>query len=322
MAILQRILNNRIIQNIFAWGLVYVILLALVNIPNRPRIALFIMGCVIPPIYVNNLLILPLLKRRKFLFWLFFILNILFWSSLYSYILTQVFFNPIGPAIFTNTLGMVVFSVTIGMLTKIAWTAISRSREQREAELKLLKAQLDPHFLFNTLNNLYGLSVTKSEKLPGLMLKLSELLRYTLYETKGNWVPLEKEVEYLKNYISLEQIRLEDQVEIDLNGELGPTEDRIAPLILIVFLENAFKHLAQGRDGKTEVRVSLDHQPGKLSFSCVNTYDPGLVVREQNAKGIGLENVRKRLALIYPKRHKLLIEPGEDRYHVKLELQL
>nr|WP_245545651.1 sensor histidine kinase [Gillisia limnaea] len=200
-----------------------------------------------------------------------------------------------------------------------------RRQQEKEAELKLLKAQLNPHFLFNTLNNLYGLSVMKSDKLPGLMLKLSDLLRYSLYETKETLVPLEKEIQYLENYISLEKIRLEDTTAIQFTKTGNLSSQKIAPMLFIVFVENAFKYLGVSVEEKSRVVVSIKEVNDRLIFKCENTkYKMGAAIEnlEKGKNGIGLMNAKKRLTLMYPERHSLLITENDKTYNIELAIDL
>lgn len=222
-----------------------------------------------------------------------------------------------------NVFGGVLLIILFGVALKLARDSFFRRQEEKEAALKLLKAQLNPHFLFNTLNNLYGLSVVKSEKLPDLMLKLSDLLRYSLYETREMFVPLEKEIKYLENYISLEKIRLEDKAEIQFNISGNVNSNIIAPMLLIVFVENAFKHLGVLDSMKSKVLVTIEVGENSLMFKCINTTDAGDIQHnnlEKGKSGIGLQNARKRLDLMYPEKHKLQIAQQENCYQVVLTL--
>jgi len=224
-----------------------------------------------------------------------------------------------------NFLGIMVLALVFASTIKIARDSFTRRQQEKEAELKLLKAQLNPHFLFNTLNNLYGLSVVKSDKLPGLMLKLSDLLRYSLYETKEVLVPFEKEITYLENYIALEKIRLEDKTEISLIRKGDFSGIQIAPMLLIVFVENAFKHLGSNRGEYSRVEVNIVSHDKELEFHCFNTIDASAKPEanlEMGKSGIGLQNAKKRLALIYPKKHDLSITQKNLEYIVHLILQL
>ena len=192
--------------------------------------------------------------------------------------------------------------------------------EKFDTELKLLKSQINPHFLFNALNNIYSLTVTKSEMAPDMLLKLSSMLRYVLYEGSEDKVPLSSEVKYLKDYIDLQRLKDEDM----LNIEFTHTQELhywIHPMLLIPFVENAFKHskVEDLVDGWISIDLRLE-DPSKLSFSVENSV-PKAVETDQTG-GIGIENVRKRLDLLYPGKYLLDIEKKESSFHVLLELPL
>ena len=162
-----------------------------------------------------------------------FVINTILFTVVSVFIIYTVTDWKLELKMFVNFLGIMILTLLFASSIKIARDSFVRRQQEKEAELKLLKGQLNPHFLFNTLNNLYGLSVTKSDRLPNLMLKLSDLLRYSLYETKGTFVPLEKEMKYLENYIALEKIRLEDKTTIQLSQSKNITSKKIAPCYLL-----------------------------------------------------------------------------------------
>lgn len=325
MSKLDQFVDNRILQNIIIWVLLGLIFTLLIQADNRLLTALVFIAFIIPPIYVNNLLILPLfLKGRTSWAVVAFLGNILFFTGLGVFLLYR-FMGGFEWKMVYNVWGGVLLSILFGAALKIARDSFYRRQEEREAELKLLKAQLNPHFLFNTLNNLYGLSVVKSDRLPNLMLKLSDLLRYSLYETKDTMVSLAQELQYVQNYMALERIRLEDQAQISFTKTGAINDQRIAPMLLIVFVENAFKYLAQAKDRQSMVEVALSVFGNQLLFSCVNTMDalrPDMNDLEQGRSGIGLQNVKKRLLLLYPDAHELDIIPGETQFKVQLKLTL
>jgi sensor histidine kinase YesM len=198
--------------------------------------------------------------------------------------------------------------------------------EQKQLKMKLeldnLKAQISPHFLFNTMNNFYGLAVENSNKLPNLMIKLSDLLRYSLYETKNDLVSVSKEINYVKNYIELEKIRLESTLELEFVSTVAENEDAgIAPLILMVFIENAFKHARQVLNEPIHIKIYLSLTDEKvLSLKVKNNYfNDG----NTHTGGLGLVNVKKRLDLLYPGNlHYLEIIKEEKFYTVNLRLKL
>jgi LytS/YehU family sensor histidine kinase len=200
-----------------------------------------------------------------------------------------------------------------------------RKKLQTQSELQNLKAQIAPHFLFNTMNNFYGLAVEQSPKLPPLMVRLSELLRYSLYETNQATVPLLSEIAYLKSYIELEKIRLEETLAFEFNVEIDPLSNlEIAPLIFIVFVENAFKHAKNVENDVVKIKIDVSVSNGnELFFSIKNNCLTNAKDVDYNRSGIGLENVRKRLNVLYPNGlHTLNVEKMGDFFEVKLRIKL
>ncbi|SEN42667.1 GHKL domain-containing protein [Chitinophaga rupis] len=201
-----------------------------------------------------------------------------------------------------------------------AQTALAQSK----TELQLMQAQLSPHFLFNTLNNLYGLSLTDHQKVPGLLLKLSDLLRYSVYEAKEVFVPLREEVNYLKNYVEFEKIRLEERLllSLEMQEEIDASVT-IAPMLLIIFLENAFKHSKNNEDEKIFIDVVLRAEEDSIFFSVKNSCSPPMLMPASSKahSGFGMESVKKRLDLLYPNRHELKIARSERSYSVILSLK-
>lgn len=321
MAKLDAIIDNKILQNIFVWLCFFLILLGAVQAENKLLSILVIIGFMAPCIYINNLFVLPYFHKNRRHFLMLFLGNSLVFTAIAEYALRSSLGISFQWKVFLTFLGVVILTITCGMAIRMARDSFYRRQQVKDAELKLLKGQLNPHFLFNTLNNLYGLSVLKSDKLPGLMLQLSDLLRYSLYETKDAFVPLRKEIQYLENYVALEQIRLEQtQIDLEITGEI--TDQQIAPMLLIVFVENAFKHLG-GSQSRVKILVTITQN--KLEFICENTMDK-LVNSTENIeasnKGIGLENAKKRLDLIYPNKHKLQVEKQPAIFSVTLSIVL
>jgi hypothetical protein len=197
-------------------------------------------------------------------------------------------------------------------------------KKQLESELMLLKSQINPHFLFNVLNSIYSLSLKKSDEAPGVILKLSDILRYMLYESRQNFVPLDKELQMLKDYIAIEQIRLagRDGITMEIAGDFS--KGYIAPAMLISFVENAVKHGLDSRTANAYMMVKVSVQGDDLHFYCCNNYLPRNAGNGHTSKvgGIGLDNVRKRLQLIYPGKHHLTIRNENNIFEVDLTLKL
>jgi two-component system LytT family sensor kinase len=193
--------------------------------------------------------------------------------------------------------------------------------EKQSSELALLRSQINPHFLFNTLNNIYSLVYKKSDDAPEAVMKMSAIMRYMFYDATTDIVMLEKEIEYLKSFIELEKLRLrhKDFVELNISGNVeGRT---IAPMLLIPFVENAFKH---GSKNVTSpgIRINLSVMPQEIIFNVSNHIRKSNSAPKDLLGGIGLNNIRRRLNLLYPGKHKLEISSSEDLFNVQLILSI
>lgn len=193
-------------------------------------------------------------------------------------------------------------------------------KEKLEAELQFLKLQVHPHFLFNTLNNLYALTLIKSEHTPEVVLKLSGLLDYMIYKSNDKFVPLEKELEMLESYIELEKLRYNKRLDFDYQLIGEPGSHQIAPLILLPFVENSFKHGAGNDRTKPKIRIKIEINNDCLTLNVVNSIRGESKKDESLGAGIGLKNVRRRLELIYPDVHQLEIRKSEKEFEVNLEI--
>ena len=194
-------------------------------------------------------------------------------------------------------------------------------RENKQAELQLLKAQIHPHFLFNTLNNIYSFTLTGSPQAEGLVNKLSGMIDYITTEGAKSFVPVEKEIQLINDYIGLEKVRYGDRLDmqVEINGDYK--NKMIAPLLLIPFVENCFKHGASVMRGQQWIRLSIQIKENQLDLHLSNSKPPQ-AIGTINKKGIGLANVRKRLQLLYPEKHFLQIESTSDSFIVHLQVSL
>lgn len=222
-------------------------------------------------------------------------------------------------------LGMMIgiFAPMIRVLLQKQVMEAKKVAEQKQGELSLLQSQLSPHFLFNTLNNLYGISITQHEKIPNLLLKLSELLRYSVYETRQPFIPLREEVQYINNYISFEKIRVGERLNLKMAiMEIVSNENKIAPMLLIVFIENAFKHSKNSLDKTIFIDISLKIIDENIMFTISNSCNrlKENTVRNKD-RGLGLENLKRRLELLYPNEYSLTEECSDNLYSVELQLK-
>jgi len=196
-------------------------------------------------------------------------------------------------------------------------------KEKLIAELNFMKAQIHPHFLFNTLNNLYVLTLQKSDKASETVLKLSEMLDYMLYKCNENSVTIAEEIQLIQNYIDLEQLRYGDRLELVFNRNIDTPQTQIAPLILVSLIENAFKHGASGSVIVPKIKIEIAVKNEQLLFSIYNTKPTHVQKDVTNfKKGIGLVNTKNQLQLIYPNEHSIEIIEDKTSYNVKLQINL
>lgn len=224
-----------------------------------------------------------------------------------------------------NNLRMVIIIGIYAILIRfmINWFESQKLRDelinhQQASELALMRSQVNPHFLFNTLNNIYSLVYRKSPEAPEAVMKLSSIMRYMLYDSAEQKVPLEKEIEYLKNFIELQNLRVKhaDFVLLQIDGK---TEGRtIAPMLLISFVENAFKH--SNKNHHPGIRIHLSVLKGEIHFEVSNFIKTGSAANDEPPSGIGLDTIRRRLELIYPGKHKLVISQNAETFRINLEI--
>ena len=188
--------------------------------------------------------------------------------------------------------------------------------EKSKTELSLLRTQINPHFFFNTLNNLYALTIKNSKEAPDVILKLSDMMRYTIYEGEKETVKLEDEIDYLNNYIELHKIRYKKNVEIAFKHEIDGSLS-ITPLLYIILLENAVKHGIETLTENAYIHINLHEDNDFIHFEIENNFDPKEI---SEAKGIGLTNLKRRLALIYPKKHELTVDKSNNTYKATLKI--
>ncbi|WMN06915.1 histidine kinase [Marivirga arenosa] len=196
----------------------------------------------------------------------------------------------------------------------------ARQQENLMTELSYLKAQVNPHFLFNTINSVYVLIKIDPDKAAEMLIKLSDLLRSQLYDFSKNKITIEEEIQYLENYIALEKLRKAHRVEVEFSKEGELYDFSMPPLLLIPFLENCFKHLSSNQDSTNIVKINLRKQGSNLLAEFINTYDDEL--DDNRAGGIGLSNVKRRLALLFPNKYELSIKKNNDFFEVSLKLNL
>ena len=304
---------------------------------EKPQIQIsqvtFFLNYAIATFIISYILLPQFYYRKKYLqFFVSLVVMVATVIMIEEFILEQIYFpdtrgKKFNAVFYTLIDVLPVIAILSGF--KFAWDALRKQKEVDElkaaverSEMQFLKSQINPHFLFNNLNNLYAFAIENSPQTPTIILELSEVLRYMLYECKEKFVPLTKEVKQLKNFTELYKLQIEERGIVNFTQENIQSNYQIAPLILIVFIENAFKHSQASQSDKIYINISIQlSDQGQLNFSCMNNYQE-TTNTENLAHGIGLENVKKRLQLLYPYAHQLNIRQTKNQFKVQLSLQL
>jgi LytS/YehU family sensor histidine kinase len=193
---------------------------------------------------------------------------------------------------------------------------INLKKEKTTTELMHLQSQVNPHFFFNMLNNLYGLVDKDSEKAKKLILKLSDMMRYSIYEGEKDLVSLKNEADYLKNYIGLHKIRYHKKIDVTFESDIQENY-KVKPLLFIILLENAFKHGVENLRDNAYIHAKIITKGNNICFEVENNFDPEIT----DTFGIGLENLKRRLELVYPNKHKLTFSTSNNVYNAQLILK-
>ena len=251
-------------------------------------------------LFITWLILFQLLEQKRFtfgghiLFNFFFFLFILAGSIAYSLIKDQIRADRI---------------------------AREKENENLKTELSLLRSQASPHFMFNVLNNMVALARKKSDLLEPSLLKFSSIMRYMLYDDDEEKVPLEREIEYLQSYIDLQQQRFGKNVQVNVDLQQVDVNHEIEPMLLIPFVENAFKH-GTGLIENAQITIQLKTEKDKLFFNVQNKYDPSSIEIKDKTSGIGLTNVKRRLNLLYGEKQRLLVTQKDNLFSISLQLNL
>ncbi|MCI4671434.1 MAG: histidine kinase [Bacteroidia bacterium] len=283
-------------------------------------------------VYFNYLVLVPrFLAKRKYGIYFLSILGLIVSFQLIRFYVDHILFD--NAEIFKKRLYMGValsfFLLTITTMFKFveAWFKMSQlqvemQNEKLRSELQFLRSQVNPHFLFNTLNNLYSLTLVQDERAPKMVAQLSEMMRYLIYDSSTTQIKLWREIELMNSYIELQQLQYEDERNIDIYFEGIKNKHLIAPLLLISFLENCFKHgdMATNREAWISVSAIIEEE-NELHLSFANSYRFSSS-EDATEGGIGLQNAKRQLELNYPERHKLEIIRGSDEFRVELHIEL
>jgi len=345
----MKLLDSHLTQHLIFWGAYFVFLFLITllrfyegrDVSFNLPFELLQMAVMVSAVYINLKVLIPrFFESRKFYIYGLVLLLIVFLNAIMIVLIVK-FIPEFQPHFilkdkpsFMFALPMMFLQLSIVAVTsalhfmrvnlRLQQTALSVQElesRQLKAELESLKAQVNPHFLFNSLNNIYSHSLLESPQTPELILKLSGLLNYIIYECQGEQVRLEKEMEFLGNYIALERVRIDESVQVDLKMDVSDTSMLIAPLLFVPLVENAFKHGANISSENPFIDIRLKQENDDLVFKCTNLRD-NFEEEGQSVGGIGLENVRKRLELIYPGQHHFKITDDGHQFSVDLRITL
>jgi two-component system, LytTR family, sensor kinase len=343
------IANNRLLTHIVFWAaLILINTLVYGAYEDKYARQLYVESISMPVslfvAYVNMGVLLPrFLIQKKYTTYIISVILLLFASSLLN---RFIYLNFIAPKYYPNELA-VPFLTPHRLLKTMLWSlnpiifltsgiklfkqwynqeqhSQELAKEKLGAELNYLKGQVHPHFLFNTLNNLYSLTLQKSDTAPKVVLKLSELMSYMLYDSQATTIPLNKEISHIKNYIELEKLRYGNRLDVSFNVSGETNGKNIAPLLLIPFVENAFKHGVSNETENAWVTIDIKVKDELLTVKVENSRSHELAPADKSGykNGIGLQNVVRRLELLYNGNHELQMEKENDRYLVDLKLHL
>jgi two-component system, LytTR family, sensor kinase len=286
--------------------------------------------------YFNTVFNIPTrLDKKKYIeFGILFILGIVITAAIrvpLSFYLTTYLFGIKSPhfnylSVFCDSFINILFWVVLILAGKMISDKIRSElyiakieKEKDTNELNFLRAQFNPHFLFNSINSIYGHIDKTNKPAREMLLKFSEMLRYQLYECNVDKIELDRELNYIENYIILQRTRMNERICIESRYDLVDGKIKIAPLLLIIFIENAFKYVSQHDNSENFIRIHFEQVNRDLHFSIVNTKD-GSKLRSIESPGLGIGNAQRRLELLYPDRHQLKVNNGREQFAVDLTL--
>lgn len=334
--------KHRLLRHILFWVLfvlLYTFAYGLMNFEFKKKFlhTLLLLISLVPATYFSIYILLEkiLFNRKYLLFIALFLISASFFTLVYllveQYIIMPYLYGVKNSffefyvVAFIRVYAVVVLAAFAKIIkNEIEIRNINQQLTQKnlESELKFLKGQIHPHFLFNTLNNIYSLSLGKNPEISTSILKLSELLKYMLYKTQSKFVMLSKEIELIRNYIALERLRHSENLSISFDIKGSIDKQQIAPLLLLPFIDNAFKHGVRESNPNNWIVVFMEVINDTIKFSVENSAQTikHSANFEEN-KGIGLENVKRRLDLLYQGDYSLEIKEGEESFYIKLIIE-
>jgi two-component system, LytTR family, sensor kinase len=333
------IFKNRWWQHLLFWGVALLILLNIFKGSGTLEkidiiYTLIFLIPLVAVVYLNLYMAVPrFLRRERYLLYTFIFLLLLGGGALFLYFLFDSWIDLILPVFYFisyyNVPVLMLYTGSFMVLTTLlklsrSWFMLLRYERMTTAhQLQSLQSQINPHFLLNSLQTIYALSLEKSERSPEVILQLSEILKYTLYETGQPSVKLEKEIAMIRDYVEMYRHRVDsDRTDIRIEERGDSKGLMIAPMLLIPFIENSFKHGLLSGQAKSFIEIQTEIREDKLLFKVFNSCEESELDEVQHQKGIGIENTKQRLELLYPGRYLLDIEALEDTFSVKLSIEL
>lgn len=336
--------HNKIVFNALLWFCSFIILLYLFSGRSAPEkidfiyTTCFLITLIIPVSFILYWFIPKFLKKEKnFVFCLLFIVNLIVFATINPFffeITVNTFFPDYYFISYHNQLEVYfIFFIffVLSTLLKLGedWVYLNQvenevlksEKQIIEKQLYYLKGQINPHFLFNSLNVLYSLAIDKKEEITNAILQISDILRYVIYDSETDKIPLKKEIELIKNYIAFEKNRHVKNSKISFVYNIDENYE-IYPMLLLPLVENSFKHGLKSGIKNPFVKITFIIKNGILNFKIANNYLKNIHSEKELYKGIGLKNIKENLTLIYPKRHTFKIETKEDIYFVNLTINL
>lgn len=326
-------------QHLIFWMVVFLVLSNIFKTSGSiEKIDLIYTAIFISPLagltYLNLYFFIPrFLRREKYLLYIVFLSALIAGAALFLFFLFDRWIDLVLPNYyFISYYGighLMLYSGSILLLTTLlklsrSWFILLRVEKMTSShQLKSLQSQINPHFLLNSLQTIYALSLEKSEHAPDVILRLSEILKYTLYESEQAKISLQKEIQLIKDYVEMQRYRVDPSradIKLEIDGDAGKLQ--IAPMLLIPFIENSFKHGLQGGGGPVHLSIALNIGATDLEFRISNTIGTSDPLELDKRKGIGIDNTRQRLELLYPGRHMLNIRKDKQTFIVHLKLEL
>lgn len=339
------IARNSMVQHLLFWSLSFYILLNIFSGSSSFQkidfiyTGIFLISLMVP-VELNSFVFIPrFLNRRKYFIYGFLLLASLFLFSLLNQFLFNRLIDEILPDYYfisyysyfdiLKFFLIFLFITTLLHLSK-EWFELNENRqkvillekEKIDAELKALSNQVNPHFLFNSLNVLYSMAVKKKKETPEAIIKLSDILRYVIYESNHETVALSSEIQLIHNFIELQRFRISPDADIQFEQHIENENLPIAPMLLLPLVENGYKHGVKGEVGKTFINMKLIQKGNEVEFLIVNNKGKSGEPEERQRGGVGLNNIRSRLELIYPKNFTFEIEDDENEFAVNLKLRV